>query len=175
MMSVIIKIIRKIFGIEFINKIFLFSFPRFNSSLLKIFGAKIGIKNVIHSPLIMVNSINDYKNFTMGSFCHLGKNVLLDLADKIDIGNRVTISMGTFILTHFDVGYSKLKEYGYNRKTGKVIIEDDVYIGANSIILSGIKIGKNSLISAGAVVTKDVPPNSLFAENPARLVKKIKK
>ena len=52
-----------------------------------------------------------------------------------------------------------------------IIIEDDVWIGANSIILGGVKIGNGAIIGAGAVVTKDVPPRAIVAGNPAKLIK----
>jgi hypothetical protein len=59
--------------------------------------------------------------------------------------------------------------------TKPVIFEDNVWIGDSAIICKGVRIGKNSIIGAGAVVTKDVPPNSIFAGNPAKLVKELKK
>lgn len=52
-----------------------------------------------------------------------------------------------------------------------VIIEDDVLIGANSVILEGVKVGKGSVIAAGSVVTKDVPPGVVVAGSPARIIK----
>ena len=52
-----------------------------------------------------------------------------------------------------------------------VIIEDDVLIGANSVILEGVRIGKGSVVAAGSVVTKDVPPGVVVAGSPARIIK----
>lgn len=53
-----------------------------------------------------------------------------------------------------------------------VVIEDDVLIGANSVILEGVKVGKGSVVAAGSVVTKDVPPGVVVAGSPARIIKK---
>jgi tetrahydrodipicolinate N-acetyltransferase len=54
-----------------------------------------------------------------------------------------------------------------------VILEDDVLIGANAVVLEGVKIGEGSVVAAGAVVTKDVPPYSVAAGIPARVIKQI--
>lgn len=54
-----------------------------------------------------------------------------------------------------------------------ILIEDNVFIGADVFILKGVTIGKNSVIGAGSVVTRDVPENSIAAGNPARVVKRI--
>ncbi len=53
----------------------------------------------------------------------------------------------------------------------KVIIEDNVWIGARAIILKGLRVGAGSIVGAGAVVTRDVPPSSIVAGNPARVIK----
>lgn len=52
-----------------------------------------------------------------------------------------------------------------------IIIEDDVWIGANAIILSGVTIGEGAIIGAGSVVTKNVEPYTIFAGNPAKKIK----
>ena len=53
------------------------------------------------------------------------------------------------------------------------VIGNDVWIGSNSTILGGVRIGDGAVIGAGAVVTKDVPPYSIVAGNPARVVKSL--
>lgn len=55
-----------------------------------------------------------------------------------------------------------------------VYIEDRVWIGLGAIILAGVRVGENSIVAAGAVVTKDVPRNSIVAGNPAKVIKQIK-
>jgi acetyltransferase-like isoleucine patch superfamily enzyme len=54
-----------------------------------------------------------------------------------------------------------------------MVIGDDVWIGANAVILPGVKIGTHSIVAAGAVVTKDVPEFSLVAGIPAKVIKKL--
>ena len=67
----------------------------------------------------------------------------------------------------FDPSYigEKVKYY-----TGQITIEDNVVIGARSIILYNVTVGKNSLIAAGSVVTKDVLPYSIVGGNPAKII-----
>jgi acetyltransferase-like isoleucine patch superfamily enzyme len=57
-------------------------------------------------------------------------------------------------------------------QTGQVVIGKNVWIGANSVILPGVKIGDNSVIGAGSIITEDVPAYSVVAGNPARIIKK---
>lgn len=54
-----------------------------------------------------------------------------------------------------------------------VIIEDDVLVGANAVVLEGVRVGRNSVVAAGAVVTTDVPENSVVAGQPARVIKQV--
>lgn len=54
-----------------------------------------------------------------------------------------------------------------------VVIEDGVFVGAHTIVLKGVTIGKNSIVGAGSVVTKSIPPNEIWAGNPARFIRKI--
>jgi len=69
----------------------------------------------------------------------------------------------------FDSTEDTIKSQGVKRKT--VVIEDDCWIAANSIILAGVTIGKGSVVAAGSVVSKDVPPYSVVAGVPARIIK----
>lgn len=54
---------------------------------------------------------------------------------------------------------------------GPIIVEDEVWIGNNVIVMSGIKIGKGAIVAAGSVVTKDIPPFAIVGGNPAKFIK----
>lgn len=96
---------------------------------------------------------------------------------KIKIGKRVAISPGVIIISASAPNNSLLKNNGYVKKnlikTESVIIEDDVWIGAGTIILPGIRIGRMAIIGAGSVVTKDVPERTVVAGNPAKIINRI--
>lgn len=87
----------------------------------------------------------------------------------IQIGNHVRINAGVQLITH-DGGYWVLRskqsgfgdEFAEADKFGKIIIHDNVHVGTNSIIMPGVEIGENSVIACGAVVTHNVPPNSVW-------------
>lgn len=120
----------------------------------------------------------------LGEDCYLGPDLtLIPICNEesnlnnisggflLSIGDRVAISPNVTFLCTMNPEKSKLsKIYG---KTARIIVEEDVWIGAGSIILAGIKIHKCSVIGAGAVVTKDVGPHSVVAGSPARLIKNL--
>ena len=97
-------------------------------------------------------------------------------ASKVHIGNNVLIGVNVAIYDtdfHSRDPMKRRENKIEDIATKSVEIEDDVFIGANSIILKGVKIGKGAIIGAGAVVTKDVPSNVIVAGNPARFVKEV--
>lgn len=92
----------------------------------------------------------------------------------VTIGNHVNLAQGITVtaLNHnFSDPGKKIDEQGIS--TTPVTIGDDVWIGANAVVLPGVKIGNHSVVAAGAVVTKDVPPHSLVAGVPAKKIKQI--
>ena len=92
----------------------------------------------------------------------------------VRIGSHVNLAQGITIsaLNHnFCDGGKRIDEQGVTTK--EVIVEDDVWIGANAVVLPGVRIGSHSVIAAGAVVTRDVPPRSLAAGVPAQVKRKI--
>lgn len=109
----------------------------------------------------------------------IGRDCMISLRAKIDarrgqiiIGNRCTITYGCVILSH-DASSRHINPE--DDGGGKVIIEDGVYIGVNSVVLRNVRIGINSVIGAGSVVTRDIPPNVVAVGNPATVVREIER
>lgn len=84
----------------------------------------------------------------------------------ISIGNNVTIAPQAYLLAH---DASTKRDLGYT-KIGRIEIKDNVFIGARALVMPGVTVGENSIVAAGAVVTKDVPSNSVVAGNPAKVI-----
>ena len=112
-------------------------------------------------------------------------NAMIVSAESIDIGDDVLIAWGTTIVDHnsHSISFSKRSEDVTNWMQGKkdwshvktspVKICDKVWIGFNTIILKGVTIGEGSVVGAGSVVTKDVPPWTIVAGNPAKIIREI--
>lgn len=106
-------------------------------------------------------------------------------AEKIEIGSDVLISWGCTIVDHNShatdwtsrkndvVAWAQGKKDWSGVKINPVKISDRVWIGFNVIILKGVTIGEGAIVGAGSVVTKDVPPYTIVAGNPARIIREI--
>ncbi|HGE70735.1 TPA: acyltransferase [Candidatus Poribacteria bacterium] len=107
----------------------------------------------------------------IGRNCMIGLNVMLDsvFPNFIIIGNNVSIAGQNMILCHSN----PYKHFAYSLESyvAPVVVEDNAWVTAGAIILPGVRIGKGSVVAAGAVVTRDVPPNTVVAGNPARVIK----
>jgi galactoside O-acetyltransferase len=139
--------------------------------LLRPLGTQIGNETRMEPPVYLNvgGVIAHFRLLQIGQECYIGKNVLLDVKGGIVIGNRVTIAMGSAIITHLDVGRSRLSEV-MATGTGAVHIGDDCYLGANVTVLPGVHIGDFCFIGAGAVVTRDLPSRSKAVGVPARVL-----
>jgi acetyltransferase-like isoleucine patch superfamily enzyme len=92
----------------------------------------------------------------------------------VTVGNHVNLAQGITVtaLNHnFADASLRIDEQGVS--TLPVTIEDDVWIGANAVVLPGVTVGTHSVVAAGAVVSRDVPPYSLVAGVPAKVIKKL--
>lgn len=128
---------------------------------------------------------------TIGNNVFIHENVLVRANHwSISIGDNTTINRNTNILSQCRIGANvsiapnvviiganhvfldstrTIKSQGLTSKG--IVVEDDVWIAGNSIILDGVTIGKGSVVAGGAVVNKDVPPYSVVAGVPAKIVK----
>lgn len=113
----------------------------------------------------------------LGCNIHMGDNVLINFgvvildSEKVWIGNNVLIGPNTVIAAAGHPLDYKERRTKYANK--KVVIEDDVWIGANVTILPGVTIHKRAVIGGGAVVTHDVAENAIVAGVPAKLLRKL--
>ncbi len=142
-----------------------------------------------------------WRKYTIGKNLHVGRGVFMWAKNSIEIGDNFYIGKYSFIETdaiiannviianfvsligrhdhnHMQLGVptrlaSQIRDKDYNWKGlhQKIIIEDDVWIGVGSIVLSGVNIGIGSIIAAGSVVTKDVEPYSIYGGNPAKKIR----
>ncbi|MBO5313458.1 MAG: acyltransferase [Clostridia bacterium] len=113
------------------------------------------------------------KNITIGNNVSMNRYTTVTAREPITIGNDVLIGPYVVITSsnhrYEDVNVTINKQ---GHKDEPIVIEDDVWIGANSIILAGVTIGKGSVVAAGSIVTKDVEPYSVVGGVPAKLIKK---
>lgn len=122
----------------------------------------------------------------IGRECFVGPNSKIWSAKRIKIGDRVLISHNVNI--HDNISHpvdAKIRHVEFVRfyqsgvhddvdlRSMEVVIEDDVWIGFNSIVLKGVTIGRGAIIGAGSVVTKNVDPWTINVGNPLRCIEKL--
>ena len=115
------------------------------------------------------------EGLTMGDNSNIGPYNYIGCSGKITIGNNVMLAPRVSIYAEnhvFDHPEILIRDQGVEKK--EVIIEDDCWIAANSILLAGVTIGKGSVVAAGSVVTENVPPYSVVAGVPAKWIKSRK-
>lgn len=118
------------------------------------------------------NGTFHYENIEIGDDVYIGERACFQSSyGKIKIGNHVMFGPGV----HIHGGNHKIHEIGCYIKhateknrgdDGIIVIEDDCWIGANAIILTNVTVGQGSVIGAGAIVTKSIPPYSIYTGAP---------
>lgn len=114
-----------------------------------------------YGPLNVFSYGNPNEKLIIGDFVSISSDVKFILGGNHAINNILTFPF-------------KVKLYGQDTEAstkGPIIIEDDVWIGMNSLILSGVRIGQGAVVAAGSVVTKDIPAYSIVGGNPAKIIR----
>lgn len=161
-MSLVIKRIIKLILIDILRFKFRRKFPLSKIVLQNIFPLdKIHVKGESYGKITVLAYNNANENLIIGRFVSLGNTTfILGGNHRYDIIS--TYPFFTHVLRdEIDKCYTN----------GKIVVEDDVWIGEGATIMSGVKIGQGAIIAAGSVVTKDVPPYSIVGGNPAKVIK----
>jgi acetyltransferase-like isoleucine patch superfamily enzyme len=125
-------------------------------------------------PVVLATR-SEHAVITVGNKCGFTGATIVAV-ERVEIGDRVTIGANAVIV---DTDFHPLDpvERLRNPLGGKhrpVVVEEDVFIGMNSLVLKGVTVGRDSVIGAGSVVSRDVPSGAVVAGNPARVVGKAK-
>jgi acetyltransferase-like isoleucine patch superfamily enzyme len=119
--------------------------------------------------------IGRYTYGPLNVFTYGAENEFLEIGDFVSIASGVKFILGgnhstkTFSTYPFKV--KLFNDFNESTSKGPIIIKDDVWIGTDSIILSGVTIGQGAIIGAGTVVSKNIPPYAIAIGNPAQIVK----
>lgn len=129
-------------------------------------------KNIFNSEIV------DIGKMTYG---HLEVHTWGSSNEKLSIGSYVSIASGVKFLLGGNHYYNTFSTYPFKVKVmeesieaysnGAIVVEDDVWIGTDATILSGVRIGQGAVIAAGSMIVKDVPPYSIVGGNPAKVIK----
>ncbi len=123
--------------------------PRIRTALLRLSGIVIGRESFVNMGVCFVD------NYRGGA---------------IQIGDRVAIAPGAMFVADSDPNASRLQAIDSFTVRGKVVIQNDAWIGAGAIILPNVTVGHCAVVGAGAIVTKDVADYAIVAGNPARSI-----
>ena len=129
----------------------------------------LGRHSVVESYSCVNNAVGDV---VIGDYTRIG--IHNTIIGPVTIGSHVNLAQGITVtaLNHnFEDKNKRIDEQGVSTKP--VVIGDDVWIGANAMILPGVTIGKHAVVAAGAVVTTDVPENTVVGGVPAKVIKKL--
>ena len=129
----------------------------------------LGRRSVVESYCCINNAVGDV---VIGDNTRIG--IHCTVIGPVTIGSHVNLAQGITVtaLNHnFSDPSLRIDEQGVSTKA--VVIGDDVWIGANAVILPGVTIGSHVVVAAGAVVTKDVPANTLVGGVPAKIIKQL--
>ncbi|KRM78210.1 maltose O-acetyltransferase [Lapidilactobacillus dextrinicus DSM 20335] len=126
-------------------------------------------KNLYVNPPINV----DYGcHITIGDNFYANMDCIFLDVNRVTIGNNVMVGprVGFYTAGHPIVADIRIEDLEFG---SPIVVEDNVWIGGSAVILPGVTIGKNAIVGAGAVVTKDVPANSIVGGNPAKVIRMI--
>lgn len=143
-------------------------------------GNNFYMTNGEHINPISANQQGSFFTDSSNAKITIGNNVGMSstrlwIHDSLTIGNYVKIGGGVLIIDTdcHPIDYNVRRISNEGTKSAPIVIEDDVWIGAQSIVLKGVTIGARSIIGAGSVVTRSIPADCIAGGNPCKVIKKL--
>ena len=128
----------------------------------------LGRHSVVEDFACLNNAVGD---LIIGDYTRIGMGDTI--IGPVQIGNHVNLAQNVTVtgLNHnFELVDKRIDEQGINKQL--IVIEDNVWVGANAVILPGVTLGYHSIVAAGSVVTRSIPPYCVCAGIPARVIKR---
>jgi acetyltransferase-like isoleucine patch superfamily enzyme len=148
--------------------------PQLRAPWLRLLGARIGRRSLLHDVRFFNLYRRGLSGLQIGRECFLGDECLLDLAEAVVLEDQVTLAERVLILTHTNVGYADHPlQAHFPPGAAAVTVRRGSFLGANVTVLPGVTVGERAFVAAGSVVTADVPPATLVAGVPARVVRPL--
>jgi acetyltransferase-like isoleucine patch superfamily enzyme len=141
----------------------------------------VGSSSIIETKIVFEREL---ASVSIGDRTFIGTGVIT-VSHSVQIGNDVMIAWGVCVSDHnshstiFSIRKNDVTDWLQGKKewdgvlSAPVVIRDKAWIGFNSILLKGVTIGEGAIVGAGSVVTKNVPPWTIVAGNPARIIREI--
>ena len=145
---------------------------RLRVRLLRLAGFKIDKSTFLSGTPTIAGSEAFYDNLLIGEDCYININCHFDVSAPITIGDGVSIGHSVLILTNSHEMGTAVRRAG-DLIAKPVHIGSGTWLGARCTILPGMTIGEGSVVAAGAMVTKDVPPHTIVAGVPAKIIKQL--
>jgi maltose O-acetyltransferase len=148
------------------------TFNRTRTTALRLAGIRVGARSIVMGPIRFTGPGDARSLFSIGDDTYITGPVYVDLGAVVRIGNQVRIGQHLTLLTlDHEIGPAE-------RRCGRLIaarieIGHGAWLGSNVTLLPGVAVGAGSVVGAGALVSKDVPPNTLVGGVPAKVVRNL--
>jgi maltose O-acetyltransferase len=129
---------------------------------------QIGQDSIIEPPFYCVYGQNTY----LGDHVFLNVSCTILDCNEVRIGNHVMIGPNVQIYTAAHVLEAEARNQGWE-VAKPIVVEDNVWLGGGAILLPGVTVGRNAVVGAGAVVSRDVPADTVVTGNPAKVIREI--
>lgn len=123
---------------------------------------------------VCIRAVGGSGDIRMGEHCYINPSCVLYSGNGITMGDYVLLAPGVMLMPT-NHAYPRrdipIRHQGFRPSKGGITIEDDVWLGANSVVLDGVHIGRGAIIAAGSVLISDVPAYEIWGGTPAKKIK----